>query len=83
MIWQLTGAIGLTQMLPSLHKQEKEKFLPEDTLQKGQAMSLQATEGTYSQSVIKHHHSPTTTSLHGFNQQICIWTRESHLASGI
>lgn len=86
MIWQFTGAIGLTQMFPSLHKEEEENFWPEDTLQKGQAMpfqatSFQATEGTWSQSVIKHHHRPTTTSLHGFNWQICIWT--SHMASGI
>lgn len=82
MIWQLTRAIGLTQMLPSLHEEE-EKFLPEETLQKGQATSFQATEDTWSQTVMKHHHSPTTTSLHGFNWQIFIQTRQSHLPSGI
>lgn len=81
MIWQFTGAIGLTQMLPSLHKEEGEKFLPEDILQKGEAVPFQATEGTWNQSVIKHRHSPTTTSLHGFNRQIC--TRTRHMASGI
>lgn len=82
MIWQLAGAIGLTQVLPSLQAKEQ-KFLPEESLQKGQAMFFQATEGTWSQSAIEHHHSPTIISLHGFNWQICIWTRQSRLASGI
>lgn len=39
--WQLTGAIGLTQLLPSLCKEEH-KFLTEDTLQNEKAMSFQA-----------------------------------------
>lgn len=47
-------------MLPVLHEDEEEKSLPEDMLQKDQALPFQTLEATWSQAGSNHNPIPTT-----------------------